>query len=162
MSKWIDSDSEMGVKGVQIEPPAYLKYKFSNMSTLVESDSDDHTEMGVKGAQNAGGSMHDSESQLDDDCASEDSLGSSFGDNAMDEENTAADIELDSSPPVYSDEEYPQSDDMYVKSPSMDPTVVPLYTPRTRSTQPAFSGFSGPSMCVVRGLIFSPAMISIN
>ena len=143
----------------------YLKYRFSNMSTFADSDSDDHTDMGVNGVQ-IGGSLYNSESQLDDDCVSEDSFGSSFGDNAMDEENTAADIELlvDSSPPspVYSDEEYPESDDMNVKSPSMDLTVVPPYTPRTRSTKPTFNRFSGPSMCVVRGIIFTPAMISIN
>lgn len=128
------------------------------MSTL----ADDHTEVGVKGVQIAGDSMHNSESQLDDDCVSEDSFGSSFGDNAMDEENMAADIERDSLPPVYSDEEYPQDDDIYVKSPSMVPTVVPHYTPRTRSTQPAFNRFSGPPMCVVRSIIFNPALISIN
>ena len=101
----------------------------------------------------------ESESQLDDDCVSENSFGSYLGDNAMDEENTTANIELDSSLPV-SDEEYPQSmsilDDMYVRSPSL----VPQYTPptRTRSTQlePAFNAkFSGPSMCVVRGLILT-------
>lgn len=117
--------------------------------------------------------MHDSESQLDDDCVSENSFGSYLDDNAMDEENImmTADIDLDSSLPVYSDEEeyYPQStstlDDMYVRSPSMDLTVVPQYSPPTRSTQPTFNAkFSGPSMCLVRGLIFNPALpvISIN
>ena len=66
------------------------------------------------------------------------------------------DIELDSSPPVYSDEEYPQLDDMYARSPSVDLAVVPQYTPPTRSYQPALNEkSSGPSMCVVRGLIFT-------
>ena len=113
------------------------------------------------GAQVAGSSMHDSVSQLDDDCVSENSFGSYFSNNAMDEENMTADIELDSLPQasVSSDEEYPQStsivNNMYLRSPS----VVPQYTPQTRSTQvaqPAFNTeFLGQSMCVVRGLIFN-------
>lgn len=122
----------------------------------MSTSADDHAEMGVDIVRS---SMYDSEpeseSQLDDDCVSENSFGSYLGDNAMDEENMTADIELDSSLPVYSDEEYPQSmsilDDMYVRSPSL----VPQYTPPTRSQlEPAFNAkFSGPSMCVVRGLI---------
>jgi hypothetical protein len=122
----------------------------------MSTSADDHAEMGVEIVSRS--SMYDSESesQLDDDCVSENSFGSYLGDNAMDEENMTADIELDSSLPDVADEEYPQSmsipDDMYVRSPSL----VPQYTPPTRSTQlePAFDAkFSGPSMCVVRGLI---------
>ena len=111
--------------------------------------ADDHTEKGVKGVQIACGSIHDSELQLDDDCVSENSFGSSlFGDNAVDEENMTADIKLDSSLPGYSDEEYPQPDDI---SPSFDLTVMPQYTLPMRSTQPAIKAkFSGPSICVVR------------
>lgn len=133
----------------------------------MSTSADNHTEKGEQIAESLS-SMHDSdsESQLnDDDCVSENSFGSSFGDNsAMDEEDVTADIEL----PAYSDEEYPQStsslDDMYVKSPpaSVDLTVVPQYTPPTRSTQPAVNvKFSVPSMCVVRGFIFNPALILI-
>jgi hypothetical protein len=119
----------------------------------MSTSADDHTE---KGVQIAGSSIQDFESQSDDDCVSENSFGSYLDDN--EEEKMTADIELDSIPPGYSDEEYPQStsvlDDTY---------VVPQYTPPTRSTQPAFNAkFSGPSMCVVRGLIFYPALISIN
>jgi hypothetical protein len=148
----------------------------------MSTSADDHTEEGVEGVQIARSSMYDSESQLDDDCVSENSFGSDFGDNAMDEENMTADIELDSSLPVYLNEKYPEStsalDDMllpvYVRSPSVDLTVTAAVarvlppsqyhdTPPTRSTQPALNAmFSGPSMCVVRGLIFNPALISIN
>lgn len=110
-----------------------------------------------KGAQIAVSSMYDSdsESQLDDGCDSENSFGSYFGDNAMDEE-------LNSLPPAYSDEEL-NIVMVYVKSPSVD-LAVPQYTPPTRSTQPAFNAkFSGP-MCIVRGLIFNlkPALILVN
>jgi hypothetical protein len=104
----------------------------------MSTSADDHTEKGVEMV----------ELQLDDDCASENSFGSSFGDNEMDEENMTADIELD---PVYSDEEYPQSDNMYERRLSEDLALAPP----TRSSQPAFNEkSSGPLMCVVRGLIF--------
>jgi hypothetical protein len=131
------------------------------MST--SADHDDHTEKGG-GVQIDESSMYNSESQLDDDCVSENSFGSHFGDDAMpvdDEENMA----------VYSDEEYLNPfqststiDDTYVRCPSVDQTVVPQYTPPTRTqTRSTSNGkFSGPSMCVVRGLIFNPALILID
>ena len=130
--------------------------------------ADDHTENlkgVVKGIQIDENSVHNSESQLDDDCVSENSFGSHFDDNAMDDEkNMTADIELDSSLPVCSDEENLNPfqststlDDMYVSYPSVDQTVVPQYTPpTTRST--TNTKFSGPSMCVVRGLNFQPSV----
>ena len=126
------------------------------MSTM----ADDHTEKGVKGVQIAGTSMYDSEAQLDDDCISENSYGSDFGDNAMNEGNipVTVDIEVDSSLPTYSDEEHRQPDDMYVRSPNGDLTLEPHYTLPTRSTRPTLNAkFSGPSMCVVGGLIFTPS-----
>ena len=126
----------------------------------MSTSADDHSEKGVERVQTT---IYGSE--LDDDCVSENSFGSSFGDNAMDEENMTVDIELDSSPPVYSDEEYTQLDDMYARSPSVDLAVVPQYTPLTRSYEPALKEkSSGPStrMCVVRGLTFNPALTSIN
>ena len=125
----------------------------------MSTPADDHTEEEVQIDEN---SMHDSESQIldDDNCDSENSFGSYLSNNAMDE-NMTADIELDSYLPVYSDEEYPQStsiqDDMYLLT---SPSVVPQYTPPTRSltSQPTSNAkFSGPSMCVVRGLILNPA-----
>ena len=128
----------------------------------MSTSADDHTGKRVKGEQIAEGSIHHSESHLDDDCVSENSYGSSFGENAMDEEDTTAGIELDSLPPVYSNEEYrdPQLNDIY---PSVDLAVVPQYPPLTRSVQPAFDAmFSGPPMCVVGGLIFNPALTFIN
>ena len=131
------------------------------MSTSV----DDHTEKRVEEVQIAGGSIHGSETQLDDDCVSENSYGSDFGDNATNEENITADIVVNSSLPAYSDEEYPQPDDTDVRSPSVDLTVVPHNTPPTRSTRPTFNAKStGPSMCVVGGLNFNlnPLLISIN
>jgi hypothetical protein len=76
----------------------------------------------------------------------------------MDEENMTT--ELDSSLPAYSEEECSQLDDMYVKSPSVDLPAVSLYTPPTRSSQPAF--IAGPSMCIVRCLFFNPALTSIK
>lgn len=116
----------------------------------MSTSADGHTEKGVRIAAS---SMHDS----DDGCDSENSFGSYFGDNAMDEFK-----ELDSSPPAYSNEDS-ELDGMYVKSPSVDLIVIPLYTPPTRSTQPPFNArSSGPSMCVVCGLIFNPALILIN
>ena len=127
----------------------------------MSTSADDHSEKGLERVEIAGGSESIHDSQLDDDCVSENSFGSSFGDHAMNEENVTADIELESSPPVYSDEEYLQSDDIY--GPSVDLDVVPQYTPPTRSSQPALNEkSSGPSMCVVRGLIFNPALTSIN
>ena len=126
----------------------------------MSTSADDHTEKGVERVQTT---IYGSE--LDDDCVSVNSFGSSLGDNAKDEENVTADIELDSSPPVYSDEENPQLDDMCASCPSVDPAVplVPQYTPPTRSYQPALNEkSSGPSMCVVRGLTFNPALTSIN
>ena len=116
----------------------------------MSTSADDRTEKGVKRVQIAGSSMHDSETQLDDDCVSENSYGSDFGDNATNEENMITDIEVDSSLPAYSEEEYPQPDDMYIRS---HPTLVPL---PTRSSRPTLNAnFSGPSMCVVGGLSFS-------
>ena len=127
----------------------------------MSTSADDHAEEGLKGLQIVRGSIHDESQLLDDDCVSENSFGSSlFGDNAVDEENMAADIELDPSLPSYFEEEYPQPDDM---SPAVDLSVVPQYTPPTKSTQPAFNvEFLGPPMCVVRGLFFNPALASIN
>lgn len=123
-----------------------------------------------KEVQLFGSSLRNSK-QKDDDCVSEDSFGSDF-ENATDEENMKArldraDTELDSPPPVYSEVERPQSisllSNMNVKSPS----IVLQYTPPTGSTElePAFNvtpNLSGPSMCVVRGDIFNPMLISIN
>ncbi|KAF8802256.1 hypothetical protein BYT27DRAFT_7197349 [Phlegmacium glaucopus] len=113
-----------------------------------------------------GSSIHESESQLDDDDnVSEDSFGSDFGDYATpDEEDLATstdvdsdvepDVEPDSPPPVYPDDEYPQTTftNMDLKSPP--PPVVLQYTPTT-STEPTLnansSSPSSPSirMCVV-------------
>ena len=113
----------------------YPKYRFSNLN--MSASTDDHTEEGVQ-PEIAASSMRDSESQLDDDCDSENSFGSYIDDNAMDEESMTADIELDSSPPDYSDE------DIYARAPSADLTVVSPYTPPTRSIQPAVNArFSG-------------------
>ena len=102
--------------------------------------------------------------QKDDDCLSEDSFGSDF-DNATDEENLKDDTELDSAPPVYSEEERPQSISL---SANMDvkksaPTVL-QYTGSTE-LEPALNvtpNLSDPLMCVVGGLISNPTFISIN
>ena len=107
-----------------------------------------------------------SSKQKDYDCVSEDSFGSNF-DNATDEENLKAsldgsDTELDSPPPVYSEEEHPQSNTDVKSS-----LRILNYTPPTGSTElePALNmtpNLSGPSMCVVRRLIFNLTLISIN
>ena len=116
-----------------------------------------------------GSSMRNSK-QKDDDCISEDSFGSDF-DNAScatDEENLdGADTKLcsplDSPPPVYSEEEHPQSMSLSANMDMKSPSTILQYTPPralTGSTefQPAFNvtpNLLGPSMCVVRGLIFN-------
>lgn len=95
--------------------------------------------------------------QKDDDCISENSFGSDFGGNATDEE----DLIGDSPPPVYSEGEYPQSMFLLANKDVKSPPVVLQYTPPTGSAElePPFSvNFSGPSMCVVRGPIFSPTL----
>lgn len=118
-----------------------------------------------KEVQLPGSSMRDSK-QNDDDCISEDSFGSDF-DNATGEEILKArldetDTELDLPPPVYSEEEHSQTMDV------KPPPIVLQYTPPTGLTEfePAFNvttqNLSPPLMCVVRGLIFNPTLISIN
>ena len=104
--------------------------------------------------------------QKDDDCASEDSFGSNF-DDATDEENMkarlegpGANTELDSPPPVYSEEEHPQSASLLANMDVKSPSIVLQYTSPTGPTElePAFDAtpnLSGPSMCVVRGLTFN-------
>lgn len=99
----------------------------------------------------------------DNDCISEDSFGSDF-ENATDEENLkvildGAVSELDSPPPVYSEEVHPQSmsllSNMDVKSPSV---VLQYSSPTETELEPAFNetpNLLGPSMCVVRGIIFN-------
>jgi len=117
-----------------------------------------------KEVQLPGSSMHESLSQLDDDNVSEDSFGSDFGDNATDEEDLITDliteadtqdVEPDSPPPVYSDEEYPQSSPMLLNMDLKSPPLVLQYTP-TSSTQPPILNANslGPStrMCIVSGL----------
>lgn len=106
-------------------------------------------------------SMRNSKQKDDsDDCVSEDSFGSDF-DNATGEDLNAsldgADTELNS-PPPYSEEEPSQSTSL-VKSPS----TVLRYTPTgPTELEPAFNATPNISMCVVRGLIFNPTLISIN
>jgi hypothetical protein len=106
-----------------------------------------------------GRSMRNSK-QKDDDCISDDSFGSDF-DNATDDENLRATLEgavteLDSPPPVYSEENRPQS--MSLLS-SMDVKFSPVilqYTPPTETEpEPAFNMTPNPSICVVRGIIFN-------
>jgi hypothetical protein len=120
------------------------------------------------------GSSMRSFKQEDDDCISENSYGSDFGDNATDREDLIGGSESDagteladssSPPPVYSAEERPQSMFLLANMDVKSPPVVLQYTPPTGSAElePPFSvNFSGPSMCVVRGLIFNPTFISIN
>ncbi|KAF8802255.1 hypothetical protein BYT27DRAFT_7197347 [Phlegmacium glaucopus] len=106
-----------------------------------------------------GSSMHESESQLDN--VSEDSFGSNFGDHATpDEEDLAtstdvdSDVGPDSPPPVYPDNEYPQTTFTNMDLKSSPPPVVLQYTPTT-STEPTLNAnSSSPSsplirMCVV-------------
>lgn len=123
-----------------------------------------------------GSSMRNSK-QKDDDCVSEDSFGSDFY-NATDEEESfklkarlgldGADTELDSPPPIYSEEEQPQSMSLLANIDVKAPSIVLQYTPPTGSAElepdvtPNLPQVPGPSMCVVRGLIFDPALISIN
>ena len=105
-------------------------------------------------------SMYDSGSQYED-CLSENSFGSDFGDNATDEESdltTTAldtDIELNSPSPVYPDEEYP----FLPVAMDLKPPPAALSTLSTNPTEPTSNAnFSGRSMCIVRGLIFNPAI----
>ena len=116
---------------------------------------DGHTEEEV--SEIDGTSMNDSESQLDsnDDCVSENSWGS------FDDYDTH--IELGSLlPPVYPEEEYPQSTSIPAKMDQQSPHAV-LQSITARSTEPALNTkFSGPSMCIVRGPIFIEASVDIN
>lgn len=105
--------------------------------------------------------------QMDDDCVSEDSIGSDF-DNATDDEKSKARLDADTEldlPPAYS--ENPQSKPLLANMGMKSPFIVLQYTPLTGSTElelpfSATPSLSGPSMCVVRGLILKPALISIN
>lgn len=111
-----------------------------------------------KEVQFPGRSMLNSTQKLeDDDCDSEDSLGSDL-DNATDEENlkaNGADTELDSPPPVYSEEQHFQSMSLLANMDVKSPPIVLQYISPTGPTElePPFSvtpDLSGPSMCVVR------------
>lgn len=112
------------------------------------------------------------ESSIDDDCVSENSFGSDFGDNATDEEDLktikSSDIYTElGSPPVYSEEEPLQSMVLLSNTDVKPPPVVLRYTPPTGSTEVKSASnvnFRGPPMCVVRGLSFNPTLtrISIN
>lgn len=119
-----------------------------------------------------GSSLRNSK-QNDDDCVSEDSFGSDF-DNATDKEilreaGLDGDTEPDS-PPVYSEEEHSQSLSLLANMDVKPPPMVMQWTPPRGSTElePAFNvtpHLSGPSMCVVCGLISNPMLIiliSIN
>jgi hypothetical protein len=111
-----------------------------------------------------GRSMRESESQLDDDCDSENSFGSYFDDDehaAVEEESTLADadanIEVDSLPPAYSDEGYPQSTSILANMDRKSPPVVLQYTLATETESALKPKLSDPStrMCVVREPKFS-------
>ena len=112
-----------------------------------------------------GSSMYSSaeSSQLDDDCASENSFGSDFGDHATDEEDLAstdAEVELDSPPPNYPDEEIPQSISIVPNIDLKSPEIL-QYTPEPA---PMANLLKGPStrMCVVSRPICNPVSIPIN
>ena len=123
------------------------------------SDGHDGRDTGEEELEIDGTSMNDSDSQLDskDDCASENSWGS------FDDYDTH--IELGSLPPVYPEEEYPQSTSIPAKMDQQSPHAV-LQCITARSTEGAFklnTKFSGPSMCIVRGpMIFIEARNDIN
>jgi hypothetical protein len=106
-------------------------------------------------------SLHDSESHSDDECGSVDSIGSEY---PTDEETltTSADIEPNSPPPAYSDEEYPQSALIPANMDRESPLHLLQYlTPASRSTVPAIAMLSGSSMCTVRGPIFNPVKLML-
>ena len=124
----------------------------------------DHTAVTRMEVQLPGSSMRNSK-QKDDDCISEDSFGSDFENPTANLDRT--DTELESLPPVYSEEEHPQSRFLSTNMDVKSPLQILQYTPPTGSTEPepAFNltpNLSHPSMCVVRGLIINPTLISIN
>lgn len=127
---------------------------------------DDHTQEEV---QMDGSSLYGSgSSQLD--CLSETSYGSDFGDNDEHDflsmlDNT--DIGLDDSPPpVYSNEGRSPSTFLPANTDLKSSPVTLGHTPPTisLSSKPTRlnTKFLGPSMCVVRGLIFNPPLIPIS
>lgn len=129
------------------------------MTVKISVDDGDHT-VTPEQVQLPGSSMRNFR-QKDADCASENSFRSDFGDDPTDEEDWKAtggldgrDIESDPPPPVYSEEECPQSMFLLAKGNVNSPPMVLQYTPPTGLTEvePTFKvNLSGPSMCVVRG-----------
>ena len=97
--------------------------------------------------------------QKDGHCASGNSFRRDFGDATGEEDSKATGgldghIESDPPPPIYSEEECPQSMLSLANGGVKSPAMVLQYTPPPGLTevQPTFKvNLPGPSMCVVRG-----------
>lgn len=164
----IDSPLLPGACQCHISTRRRCSYLYPNRLGLPKSNM-------IKSTVDAVGASMRNSKQKDDDCVSEDSFGSDFdnavaideGDSGLKARLNGVDTELNSPPPVYSEGEHFQSTSLLANMDVKSPCIVLQYTSPTGPTElePAFDvspNLSGPSMCVVRGLIFNLTLISIN